>query len=80
MFERIISREDMLTIIKSGEKIVEYPDDEPLPSCLILGFVGNRPIHVVLAVDENTQSCYIVTAYDPDPNLWEKDFKNRRSS
>lgn len=73
-------QEDVLKIIKSGEKIVEYPDDEPFPSCIILGFAGNRPIHVVLAVDENTQSCHIVTAYDPNPNLWEKNFKNRWTS
>ena len=41
----------MLAAFASGEVISEYPDDVPFPSCLILGFVGTRPIHVVTARD-----------------------------
>jgi hypothetical protein len=29
--------------------VEEYPDDEPYPSRLVLGWVGGRPLHIVLA-------------------------------
>ena len=59
--------------------VADYPDDQPFSSCLMLGFVDERPIHVVVAVESETKTSYIVTAYDPDPDLWEPDFRNRRS-
>lgn len=68
----------MLEVINKGEFITEYPDDKPLPSFLILGFVDAGPIHVVAAVDQESQTCHIITAYRPDPILWSEDFKLRR--
>jgi hypothetical protein len=45
MFERAISRDDVLAVIEQGEAIAEYTDDKPHPSRLLLGFVGiNRCI------------------------------------
>jgi hypothetical protein len=79
MFERAIGQPEVIEVINSGEIIAEYPDDEPFPSFLILGFVRSRPLHVVAAVEDETKDCYIITAYDPDPALWEEDFKTRRS-
>ena len=79
MFERAIGQPEVIEVAKSGEVIAEYLDDEPFPSFLILGFVRSRPLHVVVGVEDETGSCYIITAYDPDPALWEEDFKTRRS-
>lgn len=76
MFERFISRSDVRRILETGEVIEEYPDDTPFPSCLVLGFVDNRPLHVVVAV--NGPTCHIVTVYAPDPTVWESDLKTRR--
>ena len=36
-----------------------------------------RPIHVVLAYDPSTRTDIVVTAYEPDPELWNDDFKSR---
>ena len=52
MFSRDISTEDVEATIKFGEIINNYVNDKPLPSCLILGHVSNRPLHLVLAIDE----------------------------
>ena len=59
--------------------IKEYPNDTPYPSRLILGYDGNRPIHVVSAYDHNDDIEYIITVYEPDTQLWTSDFTKRRS-
>ena len=78
MFEREISDEEVLKVIQEGEVIEEYPNDEPYPSMLILGFVNDRPIHVVLAVNEEESMGIVVTAYQPDTSLWRDNFRRRR--
>jgi hypothetical protein len=78
MFERGITGTEVLDVVQHGEVITEYPEDEPFPSFLMLGIAGDRPLHVVVAVDTESQMCYIVTVYEPDPNSWTIDFRKRR--
>ena len=78
MFHRGIAKQNVIQVVKKGEIIIDYPNDQPYPSCLMLGFVGNKPIHVVFAFDQDTKTGIVVTAYTPDPQLWAKDFKSRR--
>ncbi len=66
-------------IIKHGDVIMEYHDDKPYPSQLILGFIKGIPLHVVFAVDNEQNRGIVVTTYIPDPRLWSDDFKSRRS-
>ncbi len=77
MFRRDISTEDIEATIKSGEIIGNYPNDKPLPSCLILGHISNRPLHLVLAIDEAENKCIVITAYEPDPKIWDQNFKSK---
>lgn len=65
-------------VIETGDVVAAYPDDQPFPSYLMLGWSGERPLHVVVAVDATASRCYVVTAYPPDPALWHADFKTRR--
>jgi hypothetical protein len=65
-------------VVRAGEHIAEYPDDRPYPSSLILGYVGSRPVHVVVARDLKDDACYVVTAYVPHKSLWSDDFRTRR--
>lgn len=78
MFERSISRADVLAVIASGKIITRYPDDAPFPSCLMLSFIRNRAIHVVIGYDRENYTCYVATAYPPDPLLWSADFETRK--
>ena len=78
MFERGLTRTDVLAVITTGAVIANYPEDRPYPSSLLLGFPQGRAIHVVVARDEDRGECYVVTAYPPDPNLWQDDFRSRR--
>jgi len=77
MFKRDISIYDIESILSNGKIIGNYPNDKPFPSCLILGFIDDRPIHLVVAFKENESFCIIVTAYQPDNLLWDKDFINK---
>jgi len=77
MFKRGISADDVESTIENGEIIKDYPDDTPFPSQLKLYFANERPIHVVVSQDASTEICYVITAYEPDPNLWKFGFKTK---
>jgi hypothetical protein len=66
-------------VIAGGKTIAEYPDGMPYPSVLLLGFVGERPIHVVVAREMPAARCIVVTAYEPKLDQWEAGYKVRRS-
>lgn len=77
MFAREITQEEVESVIAQGEIIVTYPMDKPYPSVLRLGFVGERPIHIVVAQD-GLGECYVVTAYEPSVFIWNADFKSKK--
>ncbi len=79
MFERGVTEEDVRHVLATGETIEEkYPDDQPYPSRLILGWTGNRPLHVVVADNESEETIIVITVYEPNPDLWEEDFRRRK--
>lgn len=77
LLERNITIADIINGIATGEIIKQYEDDKPLPSCLILGSsVKNMYIHIVVSHDD--EYIYLITAYFPDSEKWENDFKTRK--
>jgi hypothetical protein len=78
MFQRELGKDDIIEVLKAGECVAGYPEDQPYPSYLILGFVGSRPVHIVVARDSTDDACYVVTAYVPHSSLWSDDFRTRR--
>jgi len=78
MMERGISREMVKEVLLHGEVIEDYPDDKPYPSALLLGRVKKQPLHVVAAFDSLTGWCFVITAYKPDLEHFESDYKTRR--
>jgi hypothetical protein len=78
MFERGIAKEDVRQALKAGKTIKAYPEDQPYPSRLVLGWVGTRPIHVVVADNPVQQETIVITVYEPDPTRWETGFERRR--
>jgi hypothetical protein len=79
MFERAISTADVAAALVSGSVIEDYPTDTPYPSCLWLGFAGNRPLHLVFADNPGEGERIIITVYEPDPALWLADLATRRN-
>jgi hypothetical protein len=80
MMERDIRRSDALAVLLSGEPIEDYPDDQPFPSALFLGWIKTRPIHVVAAFDAANERAFVITVYEPDLEHFEPDFRTRRRS
>ena len=83
MYERALYPSDVNLVLRTGEVIETYPDDLPLPSYLMLGWIepatGQRePVHVVAADDAETQTTHVITVYRPDLERWEADYKTRR--
>jgi hypothetical protein len=75
--ERGISLAEVGTAIMNGEVIEIYSADRPYPSCLIL-YVGTEPVRVVVAADPAARICHVITAYRPDLEHFEPDFRTRR--
>jgi len=78
MMERGISRDIIKNVLLKGEVIEDYPDDKPYPSALFLGRVGMQPYHAIAAYDSAGGWCFIITAYKPDLEHFEKNYKTRR--
>ena len=75
ILQRGITRQDVKEAVVNGEIIEDYPNDYPFPSCLMLG--KNR-LHVVCGIGIGI--LWIITAYRPTEDKWEKDLKTRRGS
>lgn len=76
MLERGLTRAMVFEAITSGELIKDYSADRPAPGGLFLAWQGMCPIHVVVAVDDDTLA--IITAYEPTLEHFESDFRTRR--
>ena len=78
MFEREIAREQVLNVLVGGEVIEDYPQDTPYPSKLLLGVVIGRPLHVVVAINQEQNEAIVITAYWPSEDLWFPGFRSRK--
>ena len=76
--ERNIKRADIIACIQNGEIIEQYPDAYPHPACLVMAIIkDDEPIHVVAGINDN--NLFIITAYYPNPDRWENDYKTRKA-
>lgn len=80
MLQRGISRQTAKKVLLSGEVIEVYQDDRPFPSALFLGWIEGEPVHVVAAFDPLSGFCFVITAYKPDSEHFESDYKTRRKN
>ena len=63
-------------LISSDAEIIEdYPNDPRGPSCLVYGESANKPLHIHISYPPDI---LIITAYQPDPEKWKDDLKNRK--
>lgn len=75
--ERGIKLKDIINCVENGEIIEQYEIDKPLPSCLVFGLsINNDYLHAVVSTDGNF--IYLITAYYPDSQKWNSDYKTRR--
>lgn len=75
--ERMINTTEVRKVLMEGEIIEDYPDDTRGHSCLMLGFgESERVLHVVCSPKDEYLA--IITAYAPNPDQWNDEFKSRR--
>ena len=79
MLERGIATNSVKEVLLRGDIIETYPTDKPYSSYLIAGIDGLEVFHVVVALDEKSEICYIITAYRPDLKHFKSDLKTRRT-
>lgn len=70
--------EDIEEALRSCEILEQYPDDPRGRSCLVLGFSGGRPVHVVCGKTRQ-EKLFLVTVYIPTEPKW-KDPRTRRGN
>ncbi|MBW3665738.1 MAG: DUF4258 domain-containing protein [Actinobacteria bacterium] len=79
MAARNVAPDAVRSVLVNGEVIEEdVREGRPYPTRLILGWVGNRPLHVLVARDPEGRK-YVITVYEPTPDRWSDDFRTRRS-
>ena|SRR5436305_6105374 len=70
---------DTLNATLSGELLEDYPGAVRGPCCLVGGILETREwVHTVWGWDQASEVAVLITAYRPDPQKWEGDFKTRR--
>jgi hypothetical protein len=78
--EDVIVAGEAIAGIVEAIAIEDYPDRFRGPSVLTLQYDGaGRAIHVVWAIPAGRRSpAVLVTAYRPDPEMWDSDFRKRK--
>ena len=87
-FEREIPSADIRHVLESGEVFDREPGAKPFPKYYVLGWVDSparqgsydrgRPIHVVAADDDEADITYVPGVYEPHPDLWTDDFREKQ--
>ena len=79
MVERKIKVAEVEEALQHAEIIKRYPDDTPLGSILLMGYTNKeRPLHIVLAPDQNLKCIWIITVYEPDAGKWDQSLTKKR--
>ena len=78
MFQRHVTVDDVRNALENGEELEAYPEDQPYPSRLVLGWSGSRPLHIVAAHNLADDETIVITVYEPDCFRWDASFRRRR--
>ncbi len=78
MSQRGIAPEDVKCVLENDDVIEEYADDSPYPSRLVLGWHEDRPLHIVVADDPESDETIVITVYEPESDKWHSDLRRRK--
>ncbi len=77
--DRMITVEEVRSVVLRGEIIEDYPEDARGHNCLMLGMGDSgRAVHVVCAPKDDYLA--IITAYLPEKNEWSPNLTARKKA
>jgi hypothetical protein len=76
----MIAMRELEEALANCQIIEDYPEDPRGPSCLVLGFSGQRPVHAVCSLKRDPEELFLITVYDPSrrPDHWTDQYGRRR--
>lgn len=77
MLEHDITEVEVRDVLENGEIIEDAIDRFGMSKKLYLRF-AERPLHVVIVVDDEAERIEVITAYEPDLDRWEPGFRTRK--
>ena len=78
LIARFIPRGAILESVARFDVVEGYPEDKYLPAYLVWTEHEGEIFHVLFAADVPNDQVRIITAYRPDPDEWDQDFRQRR--
>ncbi|MBI3962974.1 MAG: DUF4258 domain-containing protein [Deinococcus sp.] len=70
--------QDVENALLNGDVLEDYPHDPRGPSCLVLGFSGRKPVHIVCG-HTSLGKLRVITVYIPRTPKW-SDPRTRRKA
>ena len=66
MRERSLGTRDLLDLLRIGALVEQDDARRPFPTAILLGQIGTRSLHVVVAWQDDGPVLHVITVYDPD--------------
>ena len=74
MFERRVRVADVVDVLRGEDVVEDYGDGR----YVVLGWIGNRVLHVVAEDDPIARTTIVVTVYEPDSTNWKSGYRKRK--
>ena len=75
MVDEQITLDQIIEAVSDAVLIEHYPEHRRGACCLLGGYSGNRPLHIVCTTDR--EILIIITVYEPRPPKWVTPFERR---
>ena len=74
-----LKKNDVERALKKCIIIEDYAmEGRPFPGWLVLGHIGRKPVHAVIAIDKDNDRIFVITVYKPLAERWEDGWKKRK--
>ncbi len=79
MIERKVKIHELEEALLNCKIIETYLDDKPYESYLVIGYTSeNKPLHAVVAIDNDNKILWVITVYEPDRDKWNEALTKRK--
>jgi hypothetical protein len=76
--DRQVEVASLRELLATGTVIERDDNRKPFPAAILLGTIGSRQLHLVVAWQEAAQLLHVITVYDPDVLHFDATGRHRR--